>query len=164
MSALPAHIDLQPVKAGLVADLVDLINLDLSKVVKASAVACPTCKGVGVVGDRESGNDTTCAGCQGVGVVEAFVLDMEAIQTPRIGRHVEQWEYKQGQLVPKFRGKTSAFSQLTKILGLDKAVVELANAASFVDSITPETRAQYLEQLKELAAMGALDGTPDGAP
>lgn len=158
MSVCPPTVDLQPIKAGLVADLVDLINLDLSKVVKASAVGCPTCKSIGTVGDRDSGSDTTCGSCGGVGSIEAFVLDMDAIQTPRIGRHVEQWEYKQGHLVPKFRGKTSAFAQLTKILGLDKAVVELANASSFVDSISPEAKAQYIDQLRELAAIGALDG------
>lgn len=158
MSVCPPAVDLAPIKAGLVADLVDLINLDLSKVVKASAVGCPTCKSVGTVGDRDSGTDTTCGSCGGVGSIEAFVLDMDAIQTPRIGRHVEQWEYKQGQLVPKFRGKSSAFSQLTKILGFDKAVLEVANATSFTDTISAEARAQYVEQLKDLAQRGLLDG------
>lgn len=157
MSVCPPAADLQPIKASLVADLIDLINLDLSKVVKVSAVGCPTCKGVGIVGDRDEGNDTTCSNCQGVGAVEAFVLDMEAIQTPKVGRHVEQWEYKQGQFVPKFRAKTGAFAQLTKILGLDKAVLEVSGAVSFSDSLSPEQRATLVSQFTELAKAGALD-------
>lgn len=155
MSALTAT-DLQPIKASLVTDLVDLVNLDLSKVVKVSAVACSVCKANGIVGDREDGTEATCPECGGVGAVEAFVLDMEAIKTPRIGRHVEQWELKQGQLVPKFRGKTQAFAQLTKLLGFDKAVLEIAQASSFADSMSPEQRAQYIDQVRELAQAGAL--------
>lgn len=149
-------IDLQPIKASLVADLVDLVNLDLSQVVKVSAVACQVCKANGIVGDREDGTEATCPECGGIGAVEAFVLDMEAIKAPRIGRHVEQWELKQGQLVPKFRGKTQAFAQLTKILGFDKAVLEVAQAAAFTESITDAQRNQIIEQVKELALAGAL--------
>lgn len=155
MSA-PTATDLQPIKASLVTDLVDLVNLDLSKVVKVSAVACGVCKANGIVGDREDGTEATCPECGGVGAVEAFVLDMEAIKTPRIGRHVEQWELKQGQLVPKFRGKTQAFAQLTKLLGFDKAVLEIAQSSSFADSMSPEQRAQYIDQVRELAQAGAL--------
>jgi hypothetical protein len=155
MSALTAT-DLQPIKASLVTDLVDLVNLDLSQVVKVSAVACGVCKANGVVGDREYGTEATCPECGGVGAVEAFVLDMEAIKTPRIGRHVEQWELKQGQLVPKFRGKTQAFAQLTKLLGFDKAVLEIAQASSYADSLSETQRAQLIDQVKELALAGAL--------
>lgn len=155
MSATPAT-DLQPIKASLVADLVDLVNLDLGQIVKVAAVGCDTCKGVGIVGEAEDATDVTCANCGGVGAVEAFVLDMDAIKTPRIGRHVEQWELKQGQLVPKFRGKTQAFAQLTKILGFDKAVLEVSQAVSFADSLSEEQRAAMLDQVRELAAMGAL--------
>lgn len=155
MSALPA-IDLQPIKASLVTDLVDLVNLDLSRVVKVSLIACPACKGHGTIGDREEGQDVTCPECGGVGAAESFVLDMDAIQTTRIGRHVEQWELKQGQLVPKFRGKTQAFAQLTKILGFDKAVLEIAQASNFADSMSDEQREQYLEQVRELAQAGKL--------
>lgn len=148
--------NLQPVKTSLVADLVDLINLDLARVVKVGAVSCSTCKGSGVVGSAEDRSEVTCADCGGVGAVESFVLDMEAIQSPRVGRHVEQWELKQGQLVPKFRGKTQAFAQLTKLLGFDKAILEVSQAASFTDSLSEAQRAQYLEQVRELAAAGAL--------
>lgn len=148
--------DLQPIKASLVADLVDLVNLDLSQVVKVSAVACQVCKANGIVGDREDGTEATCPECGGIGAVEAFVLDMEAIKAPRIGRHVEQWELKQGQLVPKFRGKTQAFAQLTKILGFDKAVLEVANAVSFTDSLAEDQKTLLVDQLKDLAARGLL--------
>ena len=155
MSVLPAN-DLQPIKASLVADLVDLVNLDLSKVVKVSLVACPACKGHGTIGDREEGQDVTCPECGGVGAAESFVLDMEAIQTPRIGRHVEQWELKQGQLVPKFRSKSSAFMQLTKILGFDKAVLEVAGSVGFTESLSEEQTAALAEQVKDLARRGLL--------
>lgn len=155
MSALTAT-DLQPIKASLVTDLVDLVNLDLSQVVKVSAVACGVCKANGIVGDREDGTEATCPECGGVGAVEAFVLDMEAIKTPRIGRHVEQWELKQGQLVPRFRGKTQAFAQLTKLLGFDKAVLEVATASSDVENLPPEQKAMLLDQLKDLAIRGLL--------
>lgn len=154
--ALIAATDLQPVKAALVTDLVDLINLDLSRVVKIALVACVACKGVGTLGDAEERQEVTCPECGGVGAAESFVLDMEAIQTPRIGRHVEQWELKQGQLVPKFRGKTQAFTQLAKILGFDKAVLEVAGQVNFVDSISEEQRAQIIDQVRELALAGAL--------
>ncbi len=155
MCALPA-IDLQPVKASLVADLVDLVNADLSRVVKAAAVGCPVCKGVGIVGDAEDGTDATCAQCGGVGAIESFVFDMAALQTPRVGRLIEGWDYKQGQLVPRFRGKTQAFAQLTKILGFDKAVLEVSNTVSFADSLSDEQRQQLIEQVRELAVAGAL--------
>lgn len=155
MSA-PTATDLSPIKASLVSDLVDLINVDLAKIVKVSLVACPACKGHGTIGDREEGQDVTCPECGGVGAAESFVLDMEAIKTPRYGRLIENWELKQGQLVPKFRGKTQAFAQLAKILGFDKAVLEVSQAVSFADSLSPEQRATYLEQVRELAQAGAL--------
>lgn len=155
MSALPAT-DLQPVKASLVADLVDLVNLDLSRVVKVGAKACPVCKGDGQLGDENEGTDRTCSECGGCGAVETFLLDMAAIQTPRIGRHVEQWEFKQGYLVPKFRGKTQAFAQLAKILGFDKAVLEVSGAVAYADSLSAEQRAQIVEQVRELAQAGQL--------
>jgi hypothetical protein len=47
---------------------------------------------------------------------------------------------------------------LTKLLGFDKAVLEIANGASFTETVSSEQRAAYVEQLKELAAMGLLDG------
>lgn len=150
---LPA-VELQPIKASLVADLVDLVNLDLSQVVKVSAVGCHLCGGQGTVGD--DADQVTCGHCGGVGAIEAFTLDMATIQTPRIGRHVEQWEYKNGQFVPKFRGKTQAFAQLTKILGFDKAVLEVAGAVAFADSLTPEQHAEMLDKVRELAQAGAL--------
>lgn len=156
MSAAPSTIALQPIKASLVTDLVDLVNLDLSQVVKVSAVACQVCKANGIVGDREDGTEATCPECGGVGSVEAFVLDMDAIKSPHIGRHVEQWELKQGQLVPKFRGKTQAFAQLTKILGFDKAVLELSQSVGYADSLSPEQRAQIVDQVRELARAGVL--------
>lgn len=155
MSVLPAN-DLQPIKASLVADLVDLVNLDLSKAVKVSLVACPACKGHGTIGDREEGQDVTCPECGGVGASESFVLDMEALQTPRIGRHIEQWDLKQGQLVPRFRGKTQAFAQLTKILGFDKAVLEVAGSVGFTESLSEEQTAALAEQVKDLARRGLL--------
>lgn len=156
MSAVPTAIDMQPIKASLITDLVDLVNLDLSQVVKVSAVACQVCKANGIVGDKEDGTEATCPECGGIGSVEAFVLDMDAIKSPRIGRHVEQWELKQGQLVPKFRGKTAAFAQLTKILGFDKAVLEVSQAVSYADSLSDAQRAQIVDQVRELAQAGAL--------
>lgn len=155
MSVSPAT-DLQPIKASLVTDLVDLVNLDLSKVVKVALIACPPCKGNGTIGDREEGQDVTCPECGGVGAAESFVLDMDAIQTPHIGRHVEQWELKQGQLVPKFRGKTQAFAQLVKILGFDKAVLEIASTGNFTDALSDTERATIVDQVRELALAGRL--------
>lgn len=153
---VPAAIDLQPVKASLVADLVDLVNLDLSRVVKVALVACPACKGVGTIGDASEGQEATCPECGGVGAAESFVLDMDAIQTPRIGRHVEQWEMKQGQLIPRFRGKTQAFTQLTKILGFDKAVLEVSQVGGFAESLPQEQKDALVDQLKDLAKRGLL--------
>lgn len=154
---MTATHDLQPVKASLIADLVGLININLADMVHVEARACPTCDGVGVVGDRDAGADTTCATCGGVGAVEQFVFDMVRIKSPKFGRLVEGWEYKQGQLIPKVRSKDKAFATLVKLLGFDRAIVEIANGASFVESIPDEQRATYVEQLKELAAAGLLD-------
>lgn len=147
--------NLQPVKASLVSDLVDLVNLDLSRVVKVSTACCTWCDGHGEIGD-DAADKVTCASCGGVGAVEAFVIDMQAVKSPQIGRHVEQWELKQGQLVPKFRGKTQAFALLVKILGFDKAVLEVTGAVSYADSLTPEQRAQFVDQVRELALAGRL--------
>ncbi|WHB31188.1 hypothetical protein [Xanthomonas phage NEB7] len=156
MSDPTPHTELAPIKVSLIADLVGLLNLNLAQVVKASAVGCPTCKGLGTVGDSEVGQDVTCPSCGGVGAIEAFVLDMDAIKTPEVGRHIEQWEYKQGQFVPKFRPKSAAFAQLTKILGFDKAVLEVAGAVAFADTLSEEQRAQMVEQLTDLAKRGML--------
>jgi hypothetical protein len=153
---VPTAADLQPIKASLVTDLVDLVNLDLSQVVKVSAVACNVCKANGVVGDREDGTEATCPECGGLGAVEAFVLDMEAIKTPRIGRHIEQWKPSRSGPYPVFRGKTQAFAQLTKILGFDKAVLEVSQAVSYADSLSDAQRQQILDQVRELAQAGAL--------
>lgn len=158
MSATATATDLQPIKASVVTDLVDLVNVNLAEAVTVALMACPVCKGVGIVGDPGEGSDTTCSQCGGVGAIEQFVFDMPKLQAPRLGRLIENWEYKQGQLVPKFRSKTQAFSMLVRVLGLDKAVIEVANAGTFTDSLSPEQRETYLEQLKELAQAGALDG------
>lgn len=158
MSVSTTHTDLQPIKASVVADLVDLVNVNLAEAVTVALMACPVCKGVGIVGDPGEGSDTTCASCGGVGAIEQFVFDMPKLQAPRLGRLIENWEYKQGQLVPKFRSKSAAMTQLIKVLGMDKAVIEVANSTSFSDSLSEEARTQYIEQLKDLAARGLLDG------
>lgn len=158
MSVCPPAVDLQPIKASLVVDLVDLININLADLVTVEGAACPTCKGVGIVGDRDEGNDTTCATCQGVGAVEQFKFDMERMKTQRYGRLIEGWDVKQGQIVPKMRSKDKAFATLVRILGFDKAVIEIGNATAFTDSISPEQRATYVAQVAELAKSGALDG------
>lgn len=149
-------VALQPIKASLVADLVDLVNLNLGRIVKESAVVCRTCNGDAVIGNREDRNELTCPDCGGVGAVADYVLDMEALQTPRIGRLIEQWEMKQGRLVPKFRGKTQAFAQLAKILGFDKAVLEVTGAVPFADSLSQEARQEVIDTVRDLAQRGLL--------
>jgi hypothetical protein len=156
MSASPPAAELQPIKASLVGDLIDLISIDLSRIVKVALVACGACKGAGTIGDVGEGQESTCPECGGVGAAESYVFDLATIQTPRYGRLIENWELKQGQLVPKFRGKTQAFAQLTKLLGFDKAVLEVTQAASFADTMSPEQRAQLVDQVRELALAGAL--------
>lgn len=159
---------LTPVKASLVADLVDLINENLGALLVMRTACCPDCGGRGTVGGEtrwngqtsetvDDGTLSTCATCGGVGAVERYELDFEKLQQPRYGRHVEQFEYKQGQFVPKFRSKDKAFAMLVKILGFDKAVLEIAGGAAFADTLSVEQRAQYVEQLKEMASMGLLD-------
>lgn len=159
--------NLQPIKASLVADLVSLINENLGELLRVSMVTCPDCRGRGVVGGemaadgvlQDDGTLSTCATCGGVGAIERYTLDMEKIRRPRYGRLIEGFDMKQGQLVPKFRSKDKAFGALTKILGFDKAIVEIANAASFAEALSVEQRAAYVEQLKELAQEGLLDGS-----
>lgn len=158
MSVSAPATDLQPIKASVVADLIDLVNVNLAEAVTVALMACPVCKGVGIVGDPGEGSDTTCSQCGGVGAIEQFVFDMPKLQAPRLGRLIENWEYKQGQLVPKFRSKTQAFSMLVRVLGLDKAVLEVTNGGSFVESMSAEQREAYIAQVAELAKMGALDG------
>ena len=99
----------------------------------------------------------TCATCGGVGAVPRYTLDMQKLKTPRYGRWVEGIEYKQGQYVPKFRSKDKAFAMLVKLLGFDKAIVEIANGATFTEALPEAQRQAYVEQLKEMAAMGVLD-------
>jgi hypothetical protein len=95
--------------------------------------------------------------CGGVGAIERYELDSEELRKPRIGRLIEGFDLKHGQLVPKFRSKDKAFTMLVKLLGFDKAVLEIANAGALAQTISDEQRDQYVEQLKELAAMGLLD-------
>lgn len=156
---------LQPIHASLVADLVDLINENLGALLVVKTITCPDCKGGGTVGGEprqdgtvfDDGTLITCATCGGVGAIEHYTLDHEQLRKPRTGRLIEGFEFKQGQYVPKFRSKDKAFSMLIKLLGFDKAVVEIANAAPLAQTLSDEQRAQYVEQLKELAAAGLLD-------
>jgi len=149
--------DLQPVKASLVADLVGLININLADLLKVQARACFDCAGVGQVGSEEDATLATCPTCGGLGAVENFIFDVARMKSVQFGRLVEGWDVKQGQIVPKMRSKDKAFATLVKILGFDKAVIEIANAAPFAEAISDEQRATYVEQLKELAAAGLLD-------
>ena len=148
-----------PVKASLIADLVELININLAELLRSSLVQCPECRGNGETGGGASGEAAqTCGTCGGVGYIERYTVDMEMLKTYRYGRLVEGFEVKQGQLVPKIRSKSSAYAMLVKLLGLDKAVIEIAQGATFAQALSDEQRATYVEQLKELATMGALDG------
>jgi len=157
---------LEPVHASLVADLVDLINSNLADLLKVRTVTCGDCHGRGTVGGEtrsdgsiaDDGTLATCATCGGVGAVERYEIDHAALKTYKYGRYVEGFEVKQGVVVPKFRSKTNAFNTLTKLLGFDKAVVEISNGATLSQTISEEQKAQYVEQLKELATMGLLDG------
>ncbi len=156
---------LEPTKTSLIAHLVDLINLNLADVVQETIRTCPDCAGRGTVGGEsrpdgtifDDGTLATCASCSGVGARPAFEIDFEQVKSARFGSIIESFDLKQGVLVPKFRSKDRAFAMLVKLLGFDKAVLEVANGASFSEALPPETRTQYLEQLKEMAAMGLLD-------
>ncbi|MFI2901341.1 hypothetical protein [Klebsiella aerogenes] len=155
---------LTPVHASLVADLVALINENLGALLVVKTITCPDCKGAGTVGGEprqdgtvfDDGTLITCATCGGVGAIEHYTLDQAKLQAPRYGRLIEGFEFKQGQYVPKFRSKTTAFTTLVKLLGFDKAVVEIANAAPLTQTLSQEQRDQYIEQLKELAQMNLL--------
>lgn len=148
-----------PVKASLIADLVELININLADLLRSSLVQCPECRGAGETGGGEPGEKAqTCGTCGGVGYIERYSVDMEMLKSYRYGRLVEGFEVKQGQLVPKVRSKDKAFAMLTKLLGYDKAVLEIAQGATFAEALSQEQRDAYVEQLKELAAIGALDG------
>jgi len=151
-----AH-ELQPVKASLVADLVGLININLADLLKVQARVCFDCAGAGQVGDDDSQTLSTCPTCGGLGAVENFIFDVARMKTVQFGRLVEGWDVKQGQIVPKMRSKDRAFAMLVKLLGFDKAILEISNAAPFAEAISAEQRATYIEQLKELAAAGLLD-------
>jgi hypothetical protein len=171
---------LEPIKASLIADLVDLINENLADLLQVKLQTCPDCNGRGTVGGEsrtsydgghggpltgshseiiDDGTLATCATCGGVGAREAFVIDHEKLKTRRFGRLVEGFEVKQGVIVPKMRSKDKAFAMLVKLLGFDKAVVEIAGAATFNQSLSQDQREEYLEQLKELATLGLLDGS-----
>lgn len=148
-----------PVKASLIADLVELININLAELLRSSLVQCPECHGNGETGGGAPGEEAqTCGTCGGVGYVERYSVDMEMLKTYRYGRLVEGFEVKQGQLVPKMRSKDKAFAMLVKLLGYDKAVIEIAQGASFADSLSDDQRQRYIDQVKELAVLGALDG------
>lgn len=159
---------LQPIKASLIADLVDLINENLGALLRVRTITCPACNGRGTIGGEsrwngqanevvDDGTLATCATCGGVGAIEHYELDHDKLTTARFGRHIEQFEFKNGQYIPKFRSKDKAFAMLVKLLGFDKAVLEVAAAASITETLSDEQRAQFVEQLKEMAAMGLLD-------
>lgn len=157
--------DLQPIKASLVTDLVDIVNENIGALLRVKVVACPDCNGRGVTGGevqaggvlRDDGTMATCATCGGVGAIERYELDNDKLRTSRYGRLIEGFDMKHGQLIPKFRSKDKAFAMLVKLLGFDKAVIEIANASTFAETLSVEQRAAYVEQLKELAQAGLLD-------
>lgn len=157
---------LQPIKASLIADLVSLINENLGELLHVRTVTCPDCNGRGVIGGEmqsdgvlaDDGTLSTCATCGGVGAVERYELNQDKLRLARFGRLIEGFDLKQGQLVPKFRSKDKAFAMLVKLLGFDKAVLEIAQGASFAESLSQEQRDEYVDQLKEMAQMGLLDG------
>ncbi len=163
--------DLQPIKASLVADLVALINENLGALLRVKVVACPDCGGRGTTGGevltdgvtRDDGTLATCATCSGDGAVERYDLDSEKLRAKHYGRIIEGFDMKHGQLIPKFRSKDKAFAMLTKLLGFDKAVLGIASASTFAEVLSVEQRATYVEQLKEMAQMGLLDGVADGS-
>ena len=148
----------EPIKASLVADLVGLINENLGELLHVIVVTCPDCRGSGVTFMGVARSEMTCATCGGAAAIERYVLNHEQLQKPNIGRLIEQFEYKQGQYVPRFRSKDKSFAQLVRMLGLEKALIEIGNATPLSATISDAERAAYVEQLKELAAMGLLDG------
>lgn len=158
--------ELTPVHTSLVADLVSLINENLGALLTVKTVTCPACGGAGTVGGEQRRDGTvyddgtlaTCATCGGVGAVEKYLLDEDKLRAPAIGRLIEGFDFKHGQYVPRFRSKDKSFAMLVKLLGFDKAVVEIANAAPLAQTLSEEQRSQYVDQLKELAALGLLDG------
>ena len=153
---------LQPIKASLVDDLVGLINENLGALLQVRVIRCTRCDGTGELVQEESHSDEpnrqTCPECSGVGYVERYQLDQEKLRTQRYGRLIEGFDFKQGQYVPKFRSKDKAFTMLVKLLGFDRAIVEIANGATFNETVSEDQRALVVSQLKELAAMGLLDG------
>lgn len=167
---LTSMAELQPVKASLIADLVELINENVGALLRARVVGCPDCGGSGTVGGERKWNDrggtdvfddgtlATCATCNGIGAIERYELDHDKLRLQRYGRLIEGFDVKQGQVVPKFRSKDKAFAMLVKLLGFDKALIEISNATPFAESLSSEQRDAYVEQLKELAAAGLLDG------
>lgn len=158
--------NLQPIHASLVADLVSLINVNLAELLTVKTITCPDCRGRCTVGGEarqdgtvfDDGTLITCATCGGVGAIEHYTLDMPKLKLPRFGRLVEGFDFKHGQYIPKMRSKDKAFAVLVKLLGFDKAIVEIANAAPLSQTLSEEQRQQYIDQLKEMAAMGLLDG------
>jgi hypothetical protein len=157
---------LEPIHASLVADLINLINENLAELLTVKVITCPDCGGAGTVGGEkrqdgsihDDGTLATCATCGGVGAIEHYTLDMPKLKTPRFGRLIEGFDYKHGHYIPKMRSKDRAFAMLIKLLGFDKAIVEIANGATLAQALSTEQRAQYIDQLKEMAAMGLLDG------
>lgn len=148
----------EPLKASLIADLVGLINENLGQLLHVKIMCCPDCRGSGVTFVGAAKAEMSCETCGGAAAIERYELDQAKLQTERFGRHIEQFEYKQGQYVPKFRSKDKSFALLVRMLGLEKALIEIANAAPLSATISDHERAAYVEQLKELAAMGLLDG------
>lgn len=141
---------LTPIKASLIQDLVDLVNENLGALVTVELAECRACP------DENDEAAGVCSVCGGVGVVERYTLDMPKLQSERYGRLIEGFDVKQGQLVPKFRSKDKAFAMLVKLLGFDKAVVEIANA-SFAEAMPAEERDRIVEQFKTLLRDGVLE-------
>lgn len=150
-------MDIEPVKASLVADLVALVNTNTGVLMTTTIVTCPDCRGAGIVRSVVHG-DLTCATCGGAAAIERYDINRELLREPRFGRLIEQFDYKQGQYVPKFRSKDGAYRLLVRMLGLEKAIVEIANGAVLSETISASERETYIAHLKELAAMGLLDG------
>lgn len=108
-----------PTRVEVIGDLIDVVQADYSRAITKKRSTCMDCSGAGIhVMDTDEGGDSTvtCARCNGAGYEEVDEFDNDGVPEelrPFITGYKAGFK---GKLLPEFRNKDKAASELMKAI------------------------------------------------